>query len=435
MSRRFESQSSKEGSPHGRRTFLSQVAKAMLGVSVVGGRGEGVARVFAAERERPSRVHRIIVIFAEGGMSHLDSFDPKEDGAYQGPVAPIATATPGVRFGGTFSRLAARSERLAVVRSMTTETADHAQGRYLMRTSYKQIASIRHPSLGSTVLDTIGPSGGSLPGYIIVGGSVDHPGRGFLGTNLAPMPVPDPEFGPRNMKLLSNVTPQDFNLRLRLADRFDRAFKKRYDDRQIDTYDAFYREAVRLMGSEDIKAFDLQNESRETRESYGMTREGQGCLLARRLCESGVPFVEVESLDWDGHSEWFRELPKKAGSLDMAIAALLDDLESRGLLDSTLVAVMTEFGRSPKINSTGGRDHHPGAFSCLLAGAGIKPGVVHGATDETGLSVESDPVSVADLHTTIVAAAGLPYGREYHAPNGRPFKLGGDGSPIAGVLA
>jgi len=196
-----------------------------------------------------------------------------------------------------------------------------------------------------------------------------------------------------------------------------------------------YAEAVRLLGSVDLEAFDLSKEPESVRDRYGAGAIGKGCLLARRLVESGVRVVEVEVNGWDMHRDLFEELPTKAAGLDKALATLLDDLTDRGLLGTTLVVLATEFGRTPKINENAGRDHHPAVFSCVLAGAGVKGGMVHGASDERGHSPASGAISVADFNTTVAAAAGLPYEKEFHAPNGRPFKIGGGGTPVREVLA
>ena len=195
-----------------------------------------------------------------------------------------------------------------------------------------------------------------------------------------------------------------------------------------------YKDATRLLGSVDLQAFEIAREPESVRAGYGKTTFGQGCLLARRLVEAGVRCVEVELGKWDMHSEIFESLPENVGTLDQGMAALLDDLADRGLLSSTLVVLATEFGRSPEINKNAGRDHHPAVFSCLLAGAGVQGGVVHGASDERGFRPDRDAVTVADFNTTVAAACGLPYEKEFFAPNGRPFKIGGGGTLIRSVL-
>jgi hypothetical protein len=324
---------------------------------------------------------------------------------------------------------------VAVIRSLTTETGAHEQGTYLMRTSYAQLNSIRHPAFGSWALHVLGKRSRDLPGYVLVGNGNEHPGCGFLDPAVTPVPLADPERGLENIARPAYLSQANFERRLSLAERIDGDFKRHYAGRQIEAYDQMYADAVRLMGSGDLAAFDISKEDAATRERYGRSRLGQGCLLARRLVESGVRCVEVEMGGWDMHRDLWEELPEKVGELDTAMAALIEDLAARGLLGSTLVVLATEFGRTPKVNENAGRDHHPAVFSCVLAGAGVKGGVVHGVSDERGHAPDADPVSVPDFNTTIAAACGLPYDEEFVAPNGRPFKIGGGGTPVGAVLA
>jgi len=417
----------------GRRAMLGRIARASLGVTVLDGL---TGALQAAERSAPAKGGvNVIYLMMRGAMSHLDTFDPKPGREEQGETKAIQTKTPGVLFGEHLPKLAGLSERLAVIRSMTTETGAHEQGTYVMRTSYPQLNSIRHPSFGSWALHVQGKPSRDLPGYVLVGNGNEHPGCGFLDPAVTPVPVADPDRGLENTVRPRYLSEKNFERRLALADRIDRDFRRTYEGPQIEAYDQMYKDAVRLLGSVDLEAFDISKESEKTRERYGSTQLGQGCLLARRLIEAGVRCVEVEYGGWDMHREIFEELPEKLGPLDHALAALLEDLADRGLLSSTLVVLATEFGRSPRINENAGRDHHPAVFSCVLAGAGVKGGVVHGASDERGHSPEKDAVTVADFNTTIAAACGLPYDKEFVAPNGRPFKIGGGGKPITAVLA
>ena len=417
----------------GRRAMLGRIARASLGVTVLDGL---TGALQAAERSAPAKGGvNVIYLMMRGAMSHLDTFDPKPGREEQGETKAIQTKTPGVLFGEHLPKLAGLSERLAVIRSMTTETGAHEQGTYAMRTSYPQLNSIRHPSFGSWALHVQGKPSRDLPGYVLVGNGNEHPGCGFLDPAVTPVPVADPDRGLENTVRPRYLSEKNFERRLALADRIDRDFRQTYEGPQIEAYDQMYKDAVRLLGSVDLEAFDISKESEKTRERYGSTQLGQGCLLARRLIEAGVRCVEVEYGGWDMHREIFEELPEKLGPLDHALAALLEDLADRGLLSSTLVVLATEFGRSPRINENAGRDHHPAVFSCVLAGAGVKGGVVHGASDERGHRPEKDAVTVADFNTTIAAACGLPYDKEFVAPNGRPFKIGGGGKLISAVLA
>ena len=418
--------------PLARRAAFAHVARAAFGVSLVPAVAD---RLAVAAEGGTGRAKHIVFLFMQGAMSHLDTFDPKPGREEQGETKPIQTKTPGVLFGHSLEKLAGLSDRLAVFRSLSTETGAHEQGQYLMRTSYPMINSIRHPALGAWAVHAQGKLSKDLPPYVLVGNGNEHPGAGFLDASLTPVPVADPTKGLENTKRPGYLSEENFDRRLALADRIDRDFKQRYSGPQLDAYNQLYKDAVRLMGSVDLKAFDISQESAEARDRYGDSKIGLGCLLARRLVESGVRCVEVEFGSWDMHRDVFDEMGDKGPQLDRAMAALLTDLEDRGLLSSTLVVLATEFGRTPRINENAGRDHHPGVFSCVLAGAGVKGGVVHGTSDERGFKPDRDPMSVADFNTTIAAAAGLPFDKEFHAPNGRPFKIGGGGKPVAAALA
>jgi len=415
-----------------RRAVFGRIARTTLGVTLLDAIGGNLTAVAAASGKAGMN---LIILSMRGAMSHLDTFDPKPGREEQGETKPIQTKTPGVLFGEHLPKLAQQSERLAVIRSMTTETGDHQQGQYVMRTAYPVLGSIRHPSLGSWALHVQGKASRDLPGFVLVGNGNEHPGAGFLDPSVTPVPVADPALGLENTVRPAYLTEKNFNRRLALADRIDADFRRRFAGPQVEAYDQMYKDAVRLLGSVDLEAFDIAKESEQTRERYGTSPFGQGCLLARRLVEAGVRCVEVEYGKWDMHREIFEELPESAGNLDAGMSALVTDLEERGLLSSTLVVLATEFGRTPRINENAGRDHHPAVFSCVLAGAGVKGGAVHGASDERGFKPDKDAVSVPDFLTTVAAACGLPYDKEFMAPNGRPFKIGGGGKPIKAVLA
>ena len=415
-----------------RRAVFGRIARTTLGVTLLDAMGGNLTAVAAASGKAGMN---LIILSMRGAMSHLDTFDPKPGREEQGETKPIQTKTPGVLFGEHLPRLAAQSDRLAVIRSMTTETGDHQQGQYAMRTAYPVLGSIRHPSLGSWALHVQGKASRDLPGFVLVGNGNEHPGAGFLDPSVTPVPVADPALGLENTVRPAYLTEKNFNRRLALADKIDADFRRRFAGPQVEAYDQMYKDAVRLLGSVDLEAFDIAKESEQTRERYGTSPFGQGCLLARRLVEAGVRCVEVEYGKWDMHREIFEELPESAGNLDAGMSALVTDLEKRGLLSSTLVVLATEFGRTPRINENAGRDHHPAVFSCVLAGAGVKGGAVHGASDERGFKPDKDAVSVPDFLTTVAAACGLPYDKEFMAPNGRPFKIGGGGKPIKAVLA
>lgn len=429
-----------EFSPDDRRDFMRRCAGATLGVTFAGGLSFGTADsdLFfnqASAAATKGKAKHIIYLFMEGAMSHLDSFDPKVGIPEAGQTKAISTSVPGVQFGDRFPKLGQLAGGLSVIRSLSTETGDHDKGRYLMRTGYKKINSTQHPSMGGWMLDVQGRLNKDIPGNYVLGGASRHPGAGFLEPSLSPVPIAKPENGLSNTELPSYLPPQLFDRRLNLASRFDEVFQKGHSNSAVNAYNQLYKEARNLIGSEHLAVFDLKLEPENVREAYGDSSFGQGCLLARRLVQSGARFVEVTLDGWDMHTELYERLTDSAAILDNAMSTLLRDLHFKGMLEDTLVVLTTEFGRKPVINFNGGRDHHPGAFCSLLAGAGIQTGGVYGASDKTGHSVDESHMSVADFNTTIAAAAGLPYEKEFFAPNGRPFKIGGGGEVVTELLS
>lgn len=422
-----------------RREFMRSVANQCLGVSFGGAIGSG-AMLSLGEAQAASvptgKAKHIIYLFMEGAMTHLDTFDPKTGVPEAGETKPIQTRVPGITFGDRFPKLAYLAGAIAVVRSLSTETGAHEKGQYLMRTSYKKINSIQHPAMGGWMLAEHGQTNRELPGNYVIGSANRHPGAGFLEPSLSPVPVASPSVGIQNIKLPKYLPDELFARRLMLAEKFDGSFQSGHSrNSKIEAYNQLYNDARNLMGSDHLKVFNIKEEPQAVRDAYGNNTLGQGCLLARRLVESGARFVEISYGGWDMHQDIYTRLNDRANDLDTALGILLKDLHRTGLLDETLVVLTTEFGRKPEINANGGRDHHPGAFSSLLMGAGIKGGQVYGASDKRGFSVDKDHVSVSDFNRTIAAAAGLPLDKEQFAPNGRPFKIGGDGDPVQALLA
>jgi hypothetical protein len=420
-----------------RRNFMQTIARQALGVSFAGSIaspgifGEAQAQISPAR----GKAKHVIYLFMDGAMTHLDTFDPKVGVEEAGETKPIQTRVPGMQFGDRFPKLSYLAGAIAVVRSLSTETGAHDKGKYLMRTAYKQLNSIQHPAMGAWMVSEVGRLNTELPGNYLIGADNRHPGAGFLEPSLSPVPIASPSAGLQNTKLPKYLPPELFTRRLALANQFDEAFQKKRKNSGVEAYNQLYSEARRLMGSEHLKVFDIKEEPQAIRDAYGNNQLGQGCLLARRLVQSGARFVEVNYGGWDMHQELYTKLDEKANHVDTAVGNLMRDLHSKGLLQDTLIVLTTEFGRKPKMNVNGGRDHHPGAFCSLLAGAGIRGGQVYGASDKHGHSVESDHVSVSDFNRTIAAAAGLPLDEEKFAPNGRPFKIGGNGDPVAALLA
>ncbi len=412
--------------PRSRRACFASIARAAFGVTFA---ERFVAPALGAPRA-DAAARSIVTLFMDGGMSHVDTFDPKPGREEMGPTGVLRTNVPGILVGDGLERVAGMADRLAVLRAVSAKAADHEIARYTFRTSYAPTNAIRHPALGSWALLTSGYDS-DLPGYVLVGDGNTHPGCGFLDPVHGPVSIIEPRTLP------PAATELDLYKRLLISTHIDGSFRSRYDSQQTQAYDRMYARAVRLLGSADLQAFDLAKEPPQVRERYGDSHFGQGCLLARRLVEAGVQSIDVDLTGWDDHADIFNpgKAPARVRTLDRGLAALLDDLDERGLLDSTLVVVATEFGRTPYINGAKGRDHHPAAFSCVLAGAGVKRGFVHGATDERGYTVESGEITHADLNKTIAEALGLPHDREFRAPNGRPFRIGGEGRVVREVLA
>ncbi|MCA9068487.1 MAG: DUF1501 domain-containing protein [Planctomycetaceae bacterium] len=411
-----------------RRDVLSLAAKSCLGVSILPLANEWL---FSAEPTRKKPARKVIYLFMEGAMSQLDTFDPKPESQVQGATGVIKTAIPGVQFSEHFPNLAGMAKKLAVVRSLNTETGAHEPGRYLMRTNYKKIASTRHPGLGAWIHKMSGRLHPDLPPSVSIGGGV---GPGYLGAEFAPVPVGDPSDGLQNTTSPKYLSEAQFDHRMSLINSFDTVFKRKAKISDVSGYDDLYRDAINLLKSKDLVAFDITKEPESAQKAYGESRLGQGCLLARRLIEHNVRFVEVTLGGWDLHNELFENLPPKATELDAVVSTLLKDLESKGLLSDTLVVLGTEFGRKPKPNVNSGRDHHPAAFSCLLAGGGVQGGQVHGKTDSDAFYVEDDSTSVQDFNATIAYGLGLPVDKEIFSPDGRPFTIANGGKPLTNLF-
>ena len=421
-----------------RRQLISDVAKYTLGLSLL---PAGLESALAAQekkagagssRKAGGQAKKVIYLYMSGAMSHLDTFDPKPKSDVQGATGVIKTKIPGVQFSEHMTQLAQQTSKMAVIRSMTTTTAAHGPARYLMRTSYRPLATTKHPGIGSWMHRMLGRIHKELPVSVQIGGGL---GPGYLGAEFAPVPLGDPSKGLQNTTTPSYLTEASFDKRMQLSNVFDSGFRQKANaNSKVTGYDDLYSEAIGLLRSDDLKAFDISKESQAAKDAYGDTRFGKAALLARRLVESGVRFVEISFGSWDHHYQLFENLPPKAQELDKVAGTLLKDLESRGLLKETLVVIGTEFGRKPKPNQNSGRDHHPAAFSTMLAGAGIKGGQIYGSSDENGFYAEDDACSVEEFNATIAHAVGIPHDKEIHSPDGRPFTIANGGEPIAKLI-
>ncbi len=405
-----------------RRQFVARAAKTALGVSIlpIG----GANRLLAAGG---GKAEHCIFFYMSGGMTHMETFDPKPGTETGGKTKGISTGVAGVELAEFMPQLAKRFSDIAVVRSMTQKTGDHRGGAYWMRTSYEPRATIIHPSMGPWAQTLLGKKHDTLPDSVVIGGGGEHPGAGFFGPALAPLPIGDPDKGVQNSAPYNGVSEDLFEKRLDLMNTFDDSFRRKFQTDEVKAYTQFYEETLKLMKSEDLATFDLSLEEKyeEKAARYGNTRVGKGAMLAKRLVSSGVRFVEVVSGGWDMHNDLWDAIPTTGGQLDQALGSLIDDLKAEGLFEKTLIVVGTEFGRTPIINANGGRDHHPRVFSTMFAGGGITGGQAYGSSDEKGIAVKENPVEATDFNATIAYAMGLDLNKVIYAPSGRPFLVAG----------
>lgn len=419
-----------------RRQFAARVASSALGVGLL-----PVDRLFAAgegaskARKPEVKAKNVIYLYMAGGMSHLDTFDPKPGSAVMGATGTVASAVDDYHVGEGLRRTAQLMDRFAVVNSMYSTQGAHEQGNYYMHTSYTLRGTIRHPAMGAWLLKFGGKSNPALPGNVVIGNGSRHPGSGFFESKFSPLMINSPEQGLQNSRRRDSVTENAFNRRLEMARHLDQPFHETYEHKNVRAYRDLYDEALSLMKSEDLNAFDLAAEPAATRERYGDDSFGQGCLLARRLVQHEVRFVEVSLGRWDTHVNNFVEVPERCDILDRGLSALIQDLEANGMLEETLVVLATEFGRTPAVNGNEGRDHYPKAFSALLAGGGIRGGTIYGKTDESGAEVIENKVSVPDFNATIGYALGLPLDQVLYSPSKRPFTLADKGQPVTSLFA
>lgn len=384
---------------------------------------------------KPATAKNVIYLYMSGGMSHVDTFDTKPGADNQGPIESIKTSADGVQISQYFPELAKHMDKVALVSGMQSTQGAHAQGRYFMHTSYPMRGTIKHPSIGAWLHKMAGKTNPTLPAHVGIGLGADMASAGFFESKYAPLPIGNPAAGLQDSRRHPNVDAETFGRRLARLNEMNQAFKRKFDQRKVRGYDDMYRDALRLMQSEDLAAFDISKEPQMLKEAYGNNRFGQGCLLARRLIEHNVRFVEVVNGGWDTHNNNFDTMEDRCPDVDRTVATLLADLEARGLLEETMVVMATEFGRTPEIvNNNTGRNHYPKAFTCWMAGGGVRGGQRYGKTDQRGAEVIENPVTVPDFNATIAHALGLPTEHIMHSPSGRPFQVAHKGKPIKALL-
>lgn len=429
------------GNPLGRRGFLTVGALGGLGLSM----GDLFRLQARADQKHydfiEAKADSVIHVFLPGGIAHQETFDPKPYSPleYRGELGTIKTKT-GEVFSETVPRLAALSDKLTVIRSVTHGEAAHERGTHNMFTGYKPSPALVFPSFGSVISHEYGPRN-NLPPYVAVPNAAnEYAGTGYLSSSYGPFALgADPAnngFRVQDLNLPSGVDMNRFERRRSALDAVNAHFNSKQNADAIDAMDTFYQRAYSLISSDKAReAFNIDAEDAGLRDRYGRNTAGQRLLMARRLVEAGVRFVSVTYGGWDMHTQISAGMRRDMPALDQGLATLIEDLESRGLLSRTLILVSSEFGRTPKINNEAGRDHWPKVFSVMMAGGGVKGGLIHGSSDATATEPEFDPVTPEDLATTMYHLLGIVADKELMAPGDRPIEICDGGELIKGILA
>ncbi len=442
-----------------RRDWLRLASAGVLGTAGTSGWFRAFAEQAAAD---PDRRRSCILLWMAGGPSQTDTFDLKPDHENGGPFKAIETSVSGIRISEHLPKIAQQMQHMAIVRSMSTKEGDHARATYLLRTGHLPQGPILYPTLGSLVSKELRRETDNLPSFVsIAPNRVLNPtayGPGFLGPSFAPLVVGGPGTGGgggdeeayerslrvKNLEVARGIELEQSQNRLMLLKNLENDFLGTHPDAATRGHITAYEKAVRMMRSDAAGAFQFDEEPAELRDAYGRNQFGHGCLLARRLVERGVPFVEVSlngvdgnaTLGWDTHQDNFEGVKALSNVLDPAWSTLVEDLRTRGLLDTTLIVWMGEFGRTPTINPNQGRDHFPNAWSTVLCGGGIRGGQVVGQTSDDGTEVADRPVAVPDLLATMCEAVGIDYLKQNMSNVGRPIRLvDAEADPLYDILS
>jgi hypothetical protein len=415
-----------------RRQFAKQIAKTYLGVNALAYGSELIG-----QSVRNPSARYVIFLNMTGGMTHIDTFDPKpENKDVMGETNAINTSADGIQLGHWLPKTAQQMHLASLVRSVNSNQGAHDQANYLLHTSYQKRGTIIHPSMGSWISKKCGKLNKTLPDNVKINGGSGILGAGYFESKHGPLPLGNPNAGIQNVKKSGYVEETMFHRRLDASRTLNKDFSEYFPQKQVRAYTDLYDNAISLMKSKDLEAFDLTKEPQELRDKYGTDNFGQGCLLARRLVENQVRFVEVSYGGWDMHNDVFGNMETRGAVLDAGLSSLLEDLNLRGLLSQTMVVVASEFGRTPEVKpGRVGRDHHPSAFSVLFAGGGVKEGYVHGKSDKRAHYVEENGVDIPSINATIAYAMGLSVEKTTYSPSGRPFKVSNGEPPILDILS
>ncbi|EDY17129.1 protein of unknown function DUF1501 [Chthoniobacter flavus Ellin428] len=401
-------------------------------------RAEEAATVDGLVPQAESLIH----IFLPGGCAHQETWDPHPYAPieYRGPLGTVDTKIPGVKFSQYLQETAKIADKITVVRSMTHGDAAHERGTHNMFTGYKPSPALLFPSMGSVVSHELG-SRNNLPPYVCVPNMPnEYAGTGYLSTSYGPFSLGgDPAsrgFKVRDLNMHDGIARERFDQRRDILSTVDEHFRTLEKSDALTAMDSFYQSAYSLVSSASAReAFNLAAEPQKIRDEYGQHDAGQRMLMARRLVEAGVRFVSLTYGGWDMHQNVARNMERQLPHFDQAFAALITDLDRRGMLDKTLVMVSSEFGRTPKINKDAGRDHWPRVFSVAFAGGGFKRGYIHGASDPTGSEPDSDPLTVENMAATVFTQLGIKPDKKLMSPGGRPQAIVRDGTVVPELLA
>lgn len=408
-----------------RRSLLGAAGGSILGLSVQN------LLAHAGTDHAPTAEH-VILFWNGGGMTHLDTWDPKPGRPTQGEFSPIKTSVPGMEISEIFPELAKQMHHCALIRSIAGTNGDHGRGTYQLQTSYNASPNLQHPGFGSVVAHEK-PQLGDLPSYISLSGQA--PRAGYLGQTCEAYFVGEPGERDPYLAFPEGITQVRGNKRLETLARVNARFTNSKKNEKFQATETAIGDAVKLMRSPALEAFELDTVETTTLNRYGDSAFGRGALLAKRLVETGVRFVQVNRGGFDTHTANFPAMQAHGEIMDPALAALVSDLAASGMLKKTLIVMLSEFGRTPKINKDAGRDHWASVFSCFLAGGGLKGGTVIGSSDADGYQPDNRPVQVADIHATLCHALGINPNKEVQTPLQRPMKLVDNGKPVMELFA
>src|SRR5688572_11449283 len=376
-----------------------------------------------------------ILLWMQGAQSQLDTWDLKPGTDTGGPFKAIKTTAPGVEICEHLPRTAKQMDKVSLVRTLHSRDPNHDTATYFLHTGYRQNPDLQYPHVGSVILEELGQGKTDLPGCIVLGGEPPA-GAAYLAADRGPAIIDRLENPTADLVASTEYFAKGtLERRWRLLRGFEEDWNKKHPDSKIDAREKTYERAWKILSSADLKAFEVAKEPEMVRKSYGETPLGKAALLARRLVQTGVRFVEIQYGNWDTHSDNFGGHKRLMADIDGPVAALLDDLSKSGLLSETMVILMGEFGRTPKINVSQGRDHWSRCWSAVLAGGGIGAGRVIGKTDELGMEIAERPVSVGDLFATIYKCFGVNTDKKYMSPGARPMKILEEGEIVKELLA